>query len=179
MRLVIKSYLCCRYKRIYSILNGHIMNRRTLKLLIATCIMLMSAATANAQTAKIEKAFVAISELPGFQTFNRKQMIEDMGWDEDDPRISRELGEIRVTIHNNADLRDSFLAVLDNIPANLLYSETRDERDTIARFYTETDANGVGYLMFIIVGWGSNDTVAMLFKGCDEATYRRLVDKGR
>ena len=155
------------------------MNRRTLKLLIATCIMLMSAATANAQTAKIEKAFVAISELPGFQTFNRKQMIEDTDWDEDDPRISPELGEIKATVYGNADPRDSFLAILDNIPANLLYSETRDERDKITRFYTETDANGVGYLMYIFVGWGGNDTVAMLFKGCDEATYRRLVDKGR
>ena len=155
------------------------MNHRTLKSMIATCIMLVSAVTATAQTAEIEKAFVAISELPGFMTANRKQIVEDWEWDQNDPRISPELGEIKATVYGNADPRDQFLAILDKIPANLLYSETRDDRDKISRFYTETDVNGVGYLMYIFVGWGGNDTFAMLYKGCDEATYRRLVDEGK
>ena len=152
------------------------MNCRLQKLLMAACVLFVLAETASAQEAEIEKAFVAISELSGFQTYNRKQMIEEMGWNEDDPSISPELGDIKVTIHGNADLRVQFLAILDNIPANFLYSEMRDERDKITRFYIQTDTNGVGYLLYTFVGQGGNDTVAILYKGGDEATYKRLVD---
>ena len=152
------------------------MNCRTLNLILVICAISMSAMTAFAQSAKIEEAFVAISQIPGFETYNREQIIENLGWSEDDPRISKELGEVRVTGYPNADPREQVLAILDNIPANLLYNETGDERDKITRYYIETDANSVGYFMFIFVGWGGNDIFAMFFKGGDEATYKQLVD---
>lgn len=152
------------------------MNYRTLNLIIFLCAISMSAMTASAQSAKIEEAFVAISQIPGFETFNREQIIENLGWGEDDPRISKDLGEVMVTIYPNADPREQFLAILDNIPANLLYKEWRNERDKIDRYYIETDTNGVSYFMYIFVGWGGNDTFAMFFKGGDEATYKQLVD---
>lgn len=153
------------------------MNCRTLNLIVAICAVSMSAMTATAQSAKIEEAFIAITQIPGFETFyNREQIIEDFGWGEDEPRISKELGEVMLTIYGNADPREQFLAILDKIPANLLYKEWRNERDKIDRYYIETDANGVSYFMYIFVGWGGNDTIAILYKGADEATYRQIVD---
>lgn len=152
------------------------MNCRTLNLILVICAISMSAMTATAQSAKIEEAFVAISQIPGFETYNREQITENLGWSEDEPRISKDLGEVMATIYPNADPREQFLAILDNIPANLLYKEWRNERDKIDRYYIETDTNGVSYFMYIFVGWGGNDTIAMLYKGCDESFYKRLVD---
>lgn len=152
------------------------MNCRTLNMIIFLCAISLSAMTATAQSSKIEGAFIAISQIPGFETFDREQIIETLGWGEDDPRISTELGEVWVTIYGNADPREQFLSILDNIPANLLYKEWRNERDKIDRYYIETDANGESYFMYIFVGWGGNDTIAMLYKGRDEATYKQFID---
>lgn len=150
------------------------MNYCKLNLMIAICAVSMSAMTASAQSAKIEEAFIAISQIPGFETFNREQIMEDLDWDEDEPALSKEWGEVWATAYGNADPREQFLAILDNIPANLLYKEERDELDKITRWYIETDADGVGYFMYIFVGWGGNDTFAMFYKGADAATYERL-----
>ena len=146
------------------------------KLLISACTTFVFTQTAIAQTSQLEQAFKSISLLDNFETFDRQQMIDILEW-KDNPRISEELGDVTMTIYGNADPREQFLAILANIPASLLYKEIRDERDKITRFYTETDKQGNGYFLFTFVGWGSNDTVAMLYKGCDEATYKKLIDE--
>lgn len=147
------------------------------RLFITACSLLMLLGTISAQEAQLEKAFAAISGLDGFQTLTRQQLIDE-GWSEDG-WLSKELGDARMTTHPNADLRKQVLAILETIPGSLLYGEERDESDKISRYYTETDANGVGYFMFVFVGWGGNDTVAMIYKGRDEATYKALLDQGK
>lgn len=145
------------------------------KLIAACAITCMLVSCSTAQETQLEKAFTAISEIDGFETFNREQIVE-LGWNEDDPRLSEELGEVMMALCGNADPREQFLAILEDIPAGMLYGETRDERDKITRYYTETDAMGIGYFLFTFVGWGGNDTVAMLYKGRDEGFYKALLD---
>lgn len=146
------------------------------QILIATCAMLcLLSSTAMGQEAQLEKTFTALSQLSGFQTFTRAQMIEDLGLDEDSPMVAEEMGDVVLTIYGNADPREQFLATLEMIPRGMIYSETIDERHVI-RFYTETSALGVGYLLWTFVGKGSADTVALLYKGRDEGYYKAIVD---
>lgn len=138
-------------------------------------MLCLLSSTAMGQEAQLEKAFTALSQLSGFQTFTRAQMIENLGLDEDSPMVAEEMGDVVLTIYGNADPREQFLATLEMIPRGMIYSETIDERHVI-RFYTETSALGVGYLLWTFVGKGSADTVAMLYKGRDEGFYKAIVD---
>ena len=144
------------------------------KILITACCLFLLLGTISAQESQLEKAFTAISKLDGFQTYNRQQLI-DNGWDADNPRLSKELGNVKMAIHANAEPREQFLAILETIPSSLLYDETIDERYKVTRYYTETDAQGIGYFLFAFVGKGGNDTVAMLYKGGDEDMYKALI----
>lgn len=146
------------------------------QILIAACALLcMLACPAMGQEAQLEKAFTAISQLSGFQTFTRQQMIDLLDLGEDSPMVAEEMGDVVMTAYGNADPREQFLATLEMIPRGMIYRETIDERHVI-RFYTETSALGVGYLMWTFVGMGSADTVAILYKGRDEGFYKAIVD---
>ena len=142
------------------------------KVLITACYLFMLLGTIQAQEAQLEKAFTAISKLNGFETYTKQQLINE-GFIANNPQ----LGDVKMTIYGNADPREQFLAVLETIPSRLLYNEIRDERDKVTRYYTETDAQGVSYLLYAFVGKGGNDTVAMLYKGGDEATYKAMIEK--
>lgn len=91
--------------------------------------------------------------------------------------LSEELGEVVMAFYGNADPRKQFLAITGAIPRSMLYKEERKDGDRhITCFYTESAAHGTGYLLYTCVGRGSNDTVAMLYKGRSETFYKEVLD---
>lgn len=139
-------------------------------ILITAFYFFMLLGTISAQESQLEKAFTAISKLNGFTTYTKQQLINE-------GRVENNaaLGDVRMAIHANAEPREQVLSILENISSSLLYNEERDERDKITRDYIETDAQGVNYMLYVFVGKGGNDTVAVLYKGGDEATYKALI----
>ena len=136
------------------------------------CFCLIQANADNIGVQKrysLENAFADISELPYFQTIYSVSLIKECPY---------QLGAGKVTICGNSKSRDLVLEILEKIPQKFLFSERRTDNNKIRRFYFEGNDEEKFNLLYVFVGIGGNDLVAILFTNIAYETCEEVARLG-
>lgn len=123
----------------------------------------------NVSFSNLETALNRMKDIPYFYYMNNKEVTKIM-------RI-KNMGKAQGVICGNSDDREEVLKILSKIPSCLLYSEYRDERDAISRCYIEVDRAGNAQMLYVFVGFGGNDLLAVLYKGARVKRYQSVADE--
>ena len=123
-------------------------------------------------TTPIEHAFESISKLRGFERFPDELAKE---------RYSMLGGKVAMVGYGNADPRNQVLEILDKIPNDQLCYEFRFGANNvkIERYYLSTDKNGNDIMLYVFVGTGGNDLVAVLFTDAPQGQYKSIIEEVR
>ena len=136
------------------------------------CFCLIQANADNIGVQKehsLENAFTDISELPYFQTIYSVSLTKECPY---------QLGAGKVTICGNSKSRDLVLEILEKIPQKFLFSERRTDNNKIRRFYIEEYDEEKYNLLYVFVGIGGNDLVAILFTNIAYETCEEVARLG-
>ena len=119
------------------------------------------------KSSSLSRAFEKISKLPKFHTMSRSEL---------DGMFPKKLGSVKCVVYGNADPRQKVLAILKEIPKELLYSVHHTKNDKITRIYIEESPNGEVQMLYAFVGKGGNDLLVSLFSGASLSIYQKEGD---
>lgn len=139
-------------------------------LMLCFCFMQANADNICVQKGhSLENALAEIAELPYFQTFSSVMLVKECPY---------QLGAGKVTICGNSKSRDLVLGILEKIPQKFLFSERRTDNNKIRRFYIEGNDEEKFNLLYVFVGMGGNDLVAILFTNIAYETCEEVARLG-
>lgn len=108
--------------------------------------------------------------------FNKASLIDGfqkVEYTPDDIKFPKEVGIPEMIIHGNAEPRNAVLDLLSQLPIGSLVYDDTDERGKFDRMFLDNETN---YLLYVHMGFGSNDSVLILFKGGNRKKIENFID---